>query len=57
MAKEPMYECKKHGKKIGNPEYPGQSKGAMIRHLMGNKPKGHEMDKDTASRAINRFLK
>lgn len=51
------YYCREHDLAVGNPDAPGQSKGAMIRHLKGNRPKGHGLTLDEARKKVNSYEK
>ncbi len=52
-----MYACRRHNLRIGNSRFPGQSKGAMIRHLMGlRRLGGHEMSLEDAREEVDSYL-
>ena len=55
LCRKTPFFCKEHNLEIGNVEHEGQSRGAMIRHLIGKKPEGHGIDQDEAYRQIDNY--
>lgn len=56
MAQYTCLHCKPP-RKMGNTKYPGQSKGAIIRHLKGEKSEGgHEMSLKEAQKEAQKII-